>query len=198
MGTCEGKPDSSQDVEHSTADQPKQRQLADQAGTPTPAPQDHKGPFDLTKLWGWDETRIWLCDIDESPDETDNDFLFMASISPDGTVCQQKAKAGDRCIFQDLMYDIQEFVPDSSTDGKLDFTIKFGDNTVERRDTPEGWTVTFKGLLPDRKGGFKGTIYTSWWGDRKVQVLNYAKLAPAQRQQYPDLVTENYYRSRPR
>jgi len=138
-----------------------------------------KEPFDLTKLWGWDPTRVWVCDILERPGEVDCDFLFMADIQASGTGKELKAQdaaTADRCIFQDVMYDIQKFTPDTTDDGKLDFDIAFGNNTAERWDAPNGWTVQFENLVPTAKGRFKGTIATSWWGRRDVILINYPEL----------------------
>jgi hypothetical protein len=158
-----------------------------------------KEPYDLTKLWGWDPARVWVCDIKELPGETDNDFLFMADIQATGTgkdLKTQDAMTADRCIFQDVMYDIQKFTPDTSADGKLDFDIAFGNNTAERRDAPNGWTVQFESLVPIAKGRFKGTILTSWWGRRDVILINYPQLTKKEQQTYPDMMTHHYYKSR--
>lgn len=159
-----------------------------------------KEKFDLTKLWGWDPERVWLCDIEEGPREPDNDFLFMAKITDDGAADEiRDNETSDRCIFQDIMYDIQKFIPDKSPDGRLDFSIKFGDNTVERaHDAPYGWTVTFKGLTPAGPKRYVGTINTSWWGDRPVQLMNYTTLTEEELSRYPDLMTNRYWKSMPR
>lgn len=155
--------------------------------------------FDLRKLWGWDPQRIWVCDIVEIPGEKDNDFLFMASISADGSVDSLGCKTGDRCIFHNVMYDIQKFTPDKTLDGRLDFHISFGDNTKERNhDAPTGWTVGFNNLKLTGPQRYEGTIYTSWWGERPVKLINYTVLTANELQQYPDLQTNQYFTSLPR
>ncbi len=39
---------------------------------------------------------------------------------------------------------------------------------------------------------FEGTVKTSWWGERKVKVLNYTTLTPDEYKKYPDLVGVYY------
>lgn len=155
--------------------------------------------FDLTKLWGWDPDRVWVCDIEEQRGLPDCDFLFMATINDDGAADKISCNTGDRCVFQDVMYDTQDFIPDKSLDGRLDFTIRFGDNTAERRaDAPDGWAVTFQGLIPEAPRRYSGRILTSWWGERPVKLMNYSTLTAKERRQYPDLMTSRYYKSMPR
>lgn len=83
------------------------------------------------------------CDILERPGdslwgpsgESDNDFLFMADIQALGTGKELKAQDAvtqDRCIFQDVMYDIQKFTPGDTDDGKLDLTLHSA--TILQRD----------------------------------------------------------------
>jgi hypothetical protein len=165
---------------------------------PPGVPEKPKEQFDLRKLWGWDPQRIWVCDIVEKPGEPDNDFLFMASISSGGGVDSLSCKTSDRCIFQDVMYDVQKFMPDKEFDGRLDFKIEFGDNTKERKDAPRGWTVVFKNVMLKGPQRYEGTIHTSWWGDRPVKLINYTVLTSKELQQFPDLQTNHYFTSRPR
>ena len=58
--------------------------------------------------------------------------------------------------------------------------------------------MCFKGLTMTGQGCYSGIIKTSWWGNRPVKLLNYTTLSPKQKREYPDLVTDLYYQSRPR
>ncbi|CAK0846785.1 unnamed protein product [Prorocentrum cordatum] len=122
----------------------------------------------------------------------------MASISADGTAEGLGCRTGDRCIFHNVMYDIQEFRPDKDLDGRLDFQIAFGGNTEERKDAPAGWKVVFNNLKLTGPQRYEGTIYTSWWGERPVKLINYGVLTAKELQQYPDLQTQQYFTSLPR
>jgi hypothetical protein len=142
---------------------------------------------------------LWVCDIAEVANEPDCDFLFQADINADGNVelsrNSMKMTSGRRvCIFQSVMYDVNSFTPDLEFDGRLDFKIRFGSNTFERQDAPQGWEVAFKNLVFQDKR-YKGTIATSWWGDRGVTLIAYKDLTTAERSKYPDLKA-TYYRSR--
>jgi hypothetical protein len=130
---------------------------------------------------------VWVCDIEEGPlDEGDCDFLFFADISSDGAVTSQ-VKHG-KAIFQDSMYDIQEFTADTADDGKLDFKFNFGKNTKERRECPDGWEVQFRSLEKTGADSYQGRIYTSWWGERNVRLKSYISLSDEERKKYPDMV----------
>ena len=98
-------------------------------------------------------------------------------------------------MFQNVMYDIQEFIPDETYDGELDFTWKFGKITKETSDAPNGWTVQFKGLKMNDQGEYIGTIHTSWRGDNPAKLIPYTKLTQQEMKKYPDLVTDLYYKS---
>ena len=143
-------------------------------------------------------SNLWICDIEENAGEGDCDFLFQADINADGNVLLSKDSLkiteGRRvCIFQSVMYDVNDFVPDEIYDGKLDFKIHFGASTIQRPDAPNGWEVCFKGLTHwERK--YKGKIVTSWWGERNVVLLPYRDLTAAQKAKYPDLKAK-YYRT---
>jgi hypothetical protein len=158
------------------------------------------GEFDLRKEKAWNPKYMWVCDIEEKPGETDNDFLFLANIQNTGTVAEDSGAAasadGGRCIFSSCMYDIQDFTPDTDVDGKLTFALKFGLNTAERKDVSGGWTINFKELAPGPDGSFAGTCSCSWWGERNVRVLPYMTLTPEQMAKYPDLIAK-YYKTLP-
>ncbi|VBB17665.1 hypothetical protein YASMINEVIRUS_128 [Yasminevirus sp. GU-2018] len=150
---------------------------------------------DLRSCPEWNTANLWLCDIEEKAGESDNDFLFLASISGDGDSHVTTDKG--RCIFQDCMYDIQQFKEDTTYDGKLDFAIAFGRGTKERKDAPAGWTVQFKDLIRvDNQ--YVGKIVTSWWGERNVKLINYSTLDEQAKKRYPDLVVPKgkYFKSR--
>jgi hypothetical protein len=129
---------------------------------------------------------VWVCDIEERAGESDCDFLFFADISADGSVTSQ-VKHG-KAIFQDSMYDIQQFTGDKDDDGKLDFKFTFGKNTKERPMCPNGWEVQFRGLEKTGSDSYQGRIYTSWWGERKVRLKSYLSLSEEERKKYPDMV----------
>jgi len=147
---------------------------------------------DLTNEPDYAEGRVWVCDIEEADGEDDNDFLFYGDITSDGTAEMKPMKDSGKCIFQGVMYDIQEFIPDEDCDGKLAFKIKFGANTEERsEDCPQGWEVEFKDLVGTSKK-YEGIINTSWWGDRKVVLKSFKSLTSEEREKYPDFVATHY------
>ena len=151
-------------------------------------------PFSLSGAGGSKE-KMWVCDIaEEKSDTTNNDFLFMCDIQSGGkVVAAKKDENANHCIFGEVMYDINKFTPDTMKDKKLSFGIEFGKNTAERTDCPGGWSVEFKDL--EQSGtGWKGTVNTSWWGDRAVELLPFDKLTPEQVARYPDTAA-NYYKT---
>ncbi len=156
---------------------------------------------DLRKCGDYDEKHMWICDIEESAGDTNCDFLFLADITGDGDAGQkQKRDDGSafigRCIFSSVMYDINNFVPDTDYDGKLNFEIGFGARTVQRKsDAPNGWTVKFLDLVLDQETRrYKGKVNTSWWGDKSVTLIPYGQMSASERSKFPDLVAE-YYQS---
>lgn len=158
----------------------------------------HPSHVDLRKDPNWKPENVWVCDIEERAGEGDNDFLFEANLTADGTTevkdgsKSEKFTAG-RCVFGPCMYDIQKFQPDVDYDGRLNFTIKFGVNTVERKDAVDGWSVEFISLMTvARPKSFEGTIKTSWWGERKVKLINYSTLTAEEIKRYPDLIAPYY------
>ena len=168
---------------------------AESSETRTSSPVDLLS-VDLRKDPNWKSENVWMCDIEERPGESDCDFLFEGNLTADGTTeikgDTEKFTAG-RCVFGPCMYDIQKFQPDVDYDGKLNFTINFGVNTAERRDAPDGWSVDFINLVTGtRPKSFEGTIKTSWWGERKVKIINYSTLTPDELRRYPDLIAPYY------
>lgn len=151
--------------------------------------------WDISKKAGFDASRVWVCDIEERGRDEDNDFLFVATITKGGSALSSGAKEGDTCIFQDVMYDIQDFKPDYDDDGLLDFSIKFGKNTRERRDAKDGWVVAFKNLK-EVDGRWEGTIRTSWWGDLPVRLFSYASLSKEMQAKLPDFIVSKYFKTK--
>ena len=144
----------------------------------------------------WNERNVWVCDIEEDKNESDNDFLFLGDINGDG-VATDNSESWGRCIFQNVMYDINRFIPDNTYDGSLDFELMFGRNTKQRTDAPKGWVVQFKKLkINPEDGNYVGKIYTSWWGDKPVQLIPYSRLNEEQKRKYPDLKAQ-YFKSLP-
>jgi len=155
---------------------------------------NEKGEVDLTKCKYWDPRFMWICDIAELKSEGNNDFLFLADISNSGCVSDKAPKRGGRCIFGSVMYDIQIFTPDDQQDGNIEFELKFGVNTKERKDVKKGWTIGFNVKASDGAGRCRGTCKSSWWGTRKVTLINYSTLSPDEVKTFPDLQAK-YYRS---
>ena len=161
-------------------------------------------PLDLREDPSWDPANVWVCDIEERPDESNCDFLFEAALTADGTteiktdgsVSNWENFTAGKCVFSQNMYDIQSFKPDTDNDGNLNFSIKFGMKTRERLDAPDGWSVEFVNLTKSsaRNQSFEGTMKTSWWGERKVKLINYTCLTPDEYTKYPDLIAD-YYKS---
>lgn len=152
---------------------------------------DENGEVDLRKSKYWNPKFMYVCDIKEKKGDRINDFLFLADIHDDGTM-KARVRRG-RCVFNAVMYDIQDFVPRATQDGRIEFDLKFGINTKERRDVPQGWKISFS-VAPSCSGHWEGTCHSSWWGSRKVELIQYETLSEEEKQQYPDLVAK-YYRS---
>jgi len=152
------------------------------------------GEVDLTKSKYWVPHFMWICDIAELRGEGNNDFLFLADISTSGCVSDKAPKRGGRCIFEMVMYDIQTFTPDDQPDGSIQFTLKFGVNTKERKDVPKGWGIGFDVKVTSCAGRYQGTCKSNWWGTRQVTLIQYSALSPDELETYPDLIAK-YYRS---
>jgi hypothetical protein len=151
-------------------------------------------PFNMAEFEGFDRKNVWVCDVKEKPDESDNDFLFCASLDGTGLA----GTKGQYCVFQNVIYDINSFTEDNIADGLIDFHIHFGKNTEERKEAPTGWTVNCK-VTKVTKGGivkYEGKIITSWWGERDVVLLRYDSLNDDELKKYPDLISDMYYTSR--
>merc|ERR1712032_283707 len=153
-----------------------------------------EGDVDLTKSKYWVPEFMWICDIAETKRESNNDFLFLADISSSGCVSDRAPKRGGRCIFQSFMYDIQTFTPDDDQDGNIEFKLKFGVNTKERKDVRKGWIIDFNVKASSCGGRYQGTCKSSWWGTRKVTLIRYSTLSEDEMKTFPDLVAK-YYRS---
>jgi len=153
--------------------------------------ENENGEVDLRRSKYWHPKFMYVCDIKEKKGDRDNDFLFLADISDDGTM-RAKIRRG-RCVFNQVMYDIQDFVPQAKGDGRLEFELKFGINTRERRDVPQGWKISFS-VAPSGGGRFEGTCNSSWWGTRNVELIQYESLSEDEQRRFPDLIAK-YYKS---
>ena len=148
--------------------------------------------IDLRKESDWNPKHMWICDIKEKANESDCDFLFLADIQPDGNAEKRKTLNPGKCIFQNNMYDLNEFEEDSEYDGKLDFTLRFGQRKIPNmRD--EGWSVQFKQLSLSSEGRsgqqiYTGIVVTSWWGERQVRLINYDTATAKEKLAFPDLI----------
>jgi len=156
---------------------------------------NENGEVDLRKSRVWNPHFMWLCDIEEKPGDKQNDFLFLADLAPsrDGIRSKTSQRSG-RCIFDDVMYDLQKFEPDYKDDGMIIFTLTFGVNTEERKNAPRGWNIDFQ-VRSREKGGYIGTCSTSWWGSRDVTILPYSSVSDEERAKFPDPVAK-YYKTR--
>eukprot|EP00930_Biecheleria_cincta_P096047 TRINITY_DN87922_c0_g1_i1.p1 TRINITY_DN87922_c0_g1~~TRINITY_DN87922_c0_g1_i1.p1 ORF type:complete len:397 (-),score=37.23 TRINITY_DN87922_c0_g1_i1:260-1372(-) len=149
------------------------------------------GEVDLSPKLMWKSRFVWACQIERKANENAKHFLFLADITP-GKVA---AKRGGRCVFESVMYDIQEFVPIGFGHGRVEFELRFGINTSERKDASSGWSITFC-LLPGDDRSFVGTLECSFWGNRKVSLLPVSSLSSSELAQFPGLVGK-HYKSRP-
>ncbi len=158
-----------------------------------------KMPFNVAEFEGFDMKSVWVCDVKETSKETDNDFLFCASIDGTGLA----ASKGRYVILQNVIYDIDSFTEDKTDDGLVDFHMHFGHNTKERTNVPQGWTLNckVKKVIKGGKVQYEGKIITTILGDgekeRDVLLLRYDSLNDEQLKKYPDLISDNYYKSRP-
>lgn len=152
------------------------------------------GEVDLSASKFWVAKNMWVCDFERKPGDGNNDFMFLADISSDGCIKSKDKKRGGRCVLNQCMYDIQAFAPVDHTDGNVEFQLKFGQNTKERKDVPKGWWVKFD-VWPGECGGrYEGTCDSSWWGKRNVKLLCHASLSPEEAARFPDLKAK-YYKS---
>lgn len=150
-----------------------------------------KGEVDLRHKLIWNSRFVWACEIEQRAGERAKHFVFLADITPR----EVKEKRGGRCVFESVMYDIQEFVPVGFDDGKVEFELRFGINTAERQDVPSGWCITFC-VKPGDAGTFAGMLESSFWGNRSVTLRPLNSLDASELGQFPDLVGR-YYKSRP-
>jgi hypothetical protein len=133
-------------------------------------------------------SELWVCDIVESAQECDNDFLFYAKLEWNGSA---QLTCRRICIFQSISYDINEFVEDTTPDGFVELCLVFGKNTVERAENPGGWKIAFKVRhVTDYR--YAGQIWTSWLGVRDVVLLRYDHLSVFEQRRYPDLNAKHY------
>mmetsp|Transcript_83226 Transcript_83226/g.147042 ORF Transcript_83226/g.147042 Transcript_83226/m.147042 type:complete len:409 (+) Transcript_83226:102-1328(+) len=153
---------------------------------------DANGEVDLRKSRVWNPHYMWLCDIEEKEGDKTNDFLFLADLSaPAGGMRSRTSQRKGRCIFDDVMYDLQQFEPEYREGGAVCFALQFGVNTAERKNAPKGWQIEFQ-VCPHERGGFVGTCSTSWWGLRDVVILPYASVSEEERSKFPDPVAKYY------
>ena len=129
--------------------------------------QSSSNQVDISHMPGWDPSKAWTIDIiAEGNDlEVNSNFLFQADISADGTVADKTIDATSEKSFLVLdndMYDINCFEPDTEFDGKLSFTIYFGQNTSRGPNAVKGWMIKFIDLhpIPGTKN-FQGDINIS-------------------------------------
>ncbi len=133
-------------------------------------------------------SELWVCDILETVQEGDNDFLFYANLQRDG---RSQMGSTTRCIFQSVSYDINEFVEDTTRDGFVELCLVFGKRTAKRPDAPGGWKIAFK-VRHINDYRYEGKIWTSWWGVRNVVLLRYDHLSIEQQRRYPDLNAKHH------
>eukprot|EP00930_Biecheleria_cincta_P007855 TRINITY_DN109142_c0_g1_i1.p1 TRINITY_DN109142_c0_g1~~TRINITY_DN109142_c0_g1_i1.p1 ORF type:complete len:506 (+),score=85.36 TRINITY_DN109142_c0_g1_i1:80-1597(+) len=152
-----------------------------------------QGEIDMRQSKLWNIHYVWLCDILEEPGDKRMDFLFLADLSKptEGALRSKTSKRPGWCIFDKVAFDLQNFTPCFRDDGSLSFQMHFGCNTVNRKDSPEGFKIIFD-VQHDGKGGFEGICDTSWWGVRDVKIMLYSSLSEDQLKKFPDPIAKYY------
>ena len=160
--------------------------------------QSHSGARSsaLTRRCLFRKEALWIAELEEKQQETDKDFLFCADIQGQGVNVQ-----GQRVVLDGTIYDIQSFEYDMTDNHAGKLKIKFGANTLERRDVPDGWTLSFEDLeekhTEDGTKRYRGVVNVSCWDGEKKRVLlrKYADLHNNELQKYSMLDGKTYLRS---
>jgi hypothetical protein len=143
------------------------------------------------------ELHVWACEVEGKKENEDHGLVMMVDLSPGAGVSMSSKVNHPKAAMQNGIYDIQDVSTTADGAGKLRIRMTLGKNTEEFKGShPEGWMIEFYDLESTGADGFRGSMRSSWWGDRPVVLRPYHMVGSQERRLYPEL-SGRYYRSAP-